>query len=437
MLVSAYRCLSDHVHPVIKLSVLLIAVSVALPFSASDSHAADWTEFRGPLGNGIAPDVNLPVHWSESQNIQWKIPVPGKGWSSPVVASGRIYLTTAVSVGDDDSAQSLRLLCLNAANGEVVWTQELFQTSGDRKVEIHQKNSHASPTPIIEGDQIYVHFGPHGTACVKTDGDVVWKNTDLDYLPQHGNGGSPALYRDRLIICCDGRDVQYAVALDKSSGKELWRVDQATDASRGFSFCTPTIITVNGKPQAVCPASGAVFSYDPETGREIWRVDYGEGYSVVPRPVFGNGLVFVSSGFGDQQLYAIDPTGAGNVTDSHVVWKTKKGVPRSPSVLLHDNLLFMVDDRGIASCIESTTGELHWQHRMGGAFSASPTYSNGLIYFQNEEGGTTVVRASDSYEEVAENQIGENEERTFASFAVIDDSILLRNETHLYRITNQ
>ena len=414
-----------------------IAALIVTGSSHLSAHAAEWPEFRGPLGNGVVSDAKLPVRWSESENIQWKVPIPGKGWSSPVVAEGRVYLTTAVSTGEDDASQSLQLLCLDADDGSSIWSTKLFQTTDSPEVEIHQKNSHASPTAVIEGNRIYVHFGPHGTACVDTRGKVVWTNTELKYLPQHGNGGSPALYKDRLIICCDGRDVQYAVALDKSNGKELWRANQETDATRGFSFCTPTVIPVEGSDQVICPASGAVFSYDPETGREIWRVDYDQGYSVVPRPVFGNGLIFVCSGFGDQQLFAIDPSGTGDVTDSHVVWKTKKGVPRSPSLLLHENHLFFVDDRGIASCLESTTGELHWQHRLGGGFSASPTYANGLIYFQNETGTTTVIQATDSYEEVAVNEIGEKGERTFASFAVIDDSILLRNETHLYRITDR
>lgn len=411
---------------------LILMLSCALCFK--QAGAADWTEFRGPTGQGIADVKGLPTTWSESENVAWKVAVPGVGWSSPVVADNRIYLTTAVTEGVAKAAKtSLRVLCLQAADGGVVWNEEVFSHDASG-VEMHQKNSHASPTPILEGDRLYVHFGSNGTACLQTDGQVVWKNEDLKYAPQHGNGGSPAVADNILIICCDGKDKRFVVGLNKSTGEEVWRQDRELEPSRGFSFCTPTIIKVDDQLQAVCPGSGGVWAYDPQSGEQLWRVAYGEGYSVVPRPVFGHGLVYVCSGFGDQQLFAIDPTGRGDITDTHVKWTLRKGVPKSPSLLLVESELYMVDDKGVATCLDARSGELHWQQRLTGGFSASPTLADGLIYFQNETGVTTVVRPGTTYQEVAQNSLGDGKTRTFASFAFVDNAILLRSETDLYRI---
>lgn len=406
----------------------------AVLFAAGSAHSADWPEFRGPTGQGHANVTDLPVTWNETENIAWKVALPGFGWSSPVVADGHIYLTTAVVVGDGEAAgRSLRVLCLEAETGESVWDVEAFVQQGG-EVEIHSKNSHASPTPALEGDRIYVHFGPHGTACLMTDGSIVWKNQGLLYAPQHGNGGSPALADDLLIICCDGSDERFVVGLDNQTGREIWRTERELEPSSGFSFSTPTILEVGGQSQAICPGSGGVWSYDPKTGEQLWRVAYGEGFSVVPRPVAGHGMVYVCSGFGDGQLFAIDPTGSGDVTDSRVKWKRKKNVPNSPSLLLIGDELYMVDDRGIASCVDALSGELCWRQRLTGGFSASPSFADGMVYFQNETGVTTVVKPGREYEEVAKNELGDGKTRTFASFAFTDNAILLRSETHLYRI---
>ncbi|HIF01384.1 MAG TPA: serine/threonine protein kinase [Planctomycetes bacterium] len=413
--------------------LLFLMLSVA--FAPQITTAADWTEFRGPTGQGHSDAVDLPTTWSEDQNIAWKVDVPGNGWSSPVVSGGRIYVTTAIPVGDaSPPLHSLRVLCLSATNGETIWNAEVFRHSADEQVESHNKNSHASPTPILQDDRLYVHFGPHGTACLKTDGSVIWKNSELVYAPQHGNGGSPAIAGDVLIICCDGKDYRFVVGLDKNSGDQVWKTDRPLNPSRGFSFSTPTVLSAGGQTQAICPGSGGVWSYDTKTGQQLWQVEYGEGYSVVPRPVVGHGLVYVSSGFGDQQLFAIDPTGRGDITDSHVRWKIKKAVPKSPSVLLVGDELYMVDDGGIASCRDAVSGDLHWQERLGGKFSASPSLADGVIYFQDETGTTTVVQPGTEYLEIAKNQLGDGETRTFASFAFVDNAILLRSETSLYRI---
>lgn len=397
----------------------------------ADAHA-DWPEFRGPTGQGLATASGLPVSWSESRNIVWKTPIAGLGWSSPVIVAGRIYLTTAIpGTGNDD--QSLQALCLDAESGDLIWQRELFQQHG--KVEINRFNSHASPTPIVEQNRLYVHFGPHGTACLDLDGNVVWKTDKLQYRPQHGNGGSPAIADDLLIICCDGTDVQYVVGLEKATGEIRWKTDRDTQPVKGFSFSTPLIIEAGGRRQAICPGSDAVFSYEPATGREIWRVRYGDGYSVVPRPVYAQGLVFVCTGYNHPSLLAIDPTGRGDVTDSHVVWQTSSEVPHNPSPLVVGDNLYLVSDRGIASCLDARTGKQHWRERIESEYWASPVYADGKIYFQDKFGTGVVIAAGTEFHELGRNLLG-NDDRSFASYAVSDGALFIRTETHLYRIAD-
>lgn len=405
-------------------------------------QATDWTEFRGSGGQGHADQIQPALQWSESENITWKVELPGVGWSSPVVAADSIYVTTAVlgaTDKDEDAGASLslRTIKLNADSGEVIWDKEVFRIDDSSDLEFHKKNSHASPTPIFRDGRIYVHFGPYGTACLNESGDVLWKNTNLIYSPTHGNGGSPALAENRLIICCDGNDKRFVVGLDSDSGEEVWRTEREFSPSRGFSFSTPTIIEVAGESVAICPGSGGVFAYTIDTGKQVWRVNYDEGYSVVPRPVVGNGLVYVCSGFGDSQLFAIDPNGSGDITDDNVKWKVKKGVPKSPSILLVDESIYMVDDAGIATCVNALTGDVKWQKRLKGKYSASPVFAGGHIYFQSETGKTTVVKPGDSLAVVETNQIGDGKDRTFASFAFDGNAILLRSETALYRIEDR
>jgi outer membrane protein assembly factor BamB len=390
------------------------------------SAAADWQEFRGPNGRGHV-DGAIATSWSETENISWKVPIPGLGWSSPVTRDGRIYLSTAVA-GErkGESGHVLRVLCLRAKDGKTVWNIEAFWQPEDDRVQVHSKNSHASPTPVLEGDRLYVHFGPHGTACLDLAGKVLWRNRGLRYQPTHGNGGSPAIAGKVLIICCDGQDEQFVVGLDKTTGKQIWRSEREAEVSRGFSFCTPTIIRHEGRAQAICPGSGAVVSYAPATGKKLWDVGYGEGYSVVPRPQFAHGLLFVCSGFGDNQLLAIDPRGK-------VKWRTKKMVPKSPTPIIVGDALYMVSDSGIATCLDARTGKKRWQERLGGKFSASPITAGGHIYFLSESGNTTVIKAGPSYKEVARNSI-DARDRTFATLTPADGGLLLRSETDLYRI---
>lgn len=397
---------------------------------AASAFAGDWPEFRGPTGDGISMATNIPVEWSATENITWKQPIPGVGWSSPVLSQEKIYLTTAVT--EDSGAVSLRALCLDANNGRILWDAEAFRPDEASAKAIHSKNSLASPTPIVTNDRLYVHFGHMGTAALDLAGNVIWRQSSLAYEPQHGNGGSPILVDDLLVFHCDARENPFIVALDRATGSIRWRTNRDSPASRKFSFSTPTRIEIDGQQQIISPASGYVGAYDPADGREIWRVNYGEGYSVVPRPVFANGLLFLASGYEKPTLYAIDPKRAsGDVTDTHIQWKHDKGAPLTPSAIAVGSELYFVADGGVATCVDATTGKVHWTKRLGGNFSASPIFADGRLYFQSEEGVTHVINPGTEFESIATNDL---ESRTLASPLPDDGRIYLRSETDLWRI---
>lgn len=407
-------------------SLLLLAIFLwMIPLAAL---AEDWREFRGPTGQGHYAGKGLATEWSTTKNVVWKQKIPGHGWSSPIVLKGRIYLTTAVPV-EKSKDLSLQAICVDADQGNLIWQKEVFLQDGKKAPRIHSKNSHASPTPLTDGKQVYVHFGHQGTAALDLDGNVVWRNKELRYAPVHGNGGSPILVDKQLVFSADGGDKQFIVALDVKNGKVLWKTDRNSTASRKFSFGTPLLITVDGKRQIISPASDAIVAYDLE-GKELWRATY-DGYSVIPRPVHGHGMIFFSTGYDRPSLLAIETNGKGDVTESHIKWKEAKGAPHTPSPLLVGDELYVVSDGGLATCLDARTGKQHWQERLDGAFSASPLYADGKIYFQSEDGVTTVIRAGQKFERLVTNTMGE---RTFASFAVADGVIYLRTETQLYRI---
>jgi outer membrane protein assembly factor BamB len=392
----------------------------------------DWTEFRGPTGQGLSTATGLPTHWGQQENVAWRHEIPGKGWSSPIVVGKRLYLTTAVPKETSDSGpQSLRALCVDAVKGNIVWNVEVFQQAGG--VKIHEKNSHASSTPITDGKRLFVHFGTYGTACLAlADGEILWRNQELKYSPVHGNGGSPVLVDGLLIVSCDGADEQFVVALDTTGGMIRWRTPRNLSPAMGFSFGTPLVIRIDGKQQVVSPGSDAVVAYDPQNGHEIWKVKYPGGYSVVPRPVFGLNLLFVCTGFNTPTLLAIRPEGAsGDVTETHVAWRLKKAVPLDPSPLLVDDALYLISDNGVATCLEATTGTERWQQRIGGNFWASPIYADGKIYLQSEEGDGIVLSPGPEYQELARNPL---RELTRASYAVGDGALFIRSEKHLARV---
>ena len=404
---------------------------------ASPAAARDWPQFRGPGGQGHSDAKGLPVEWSESKNIAWKKALPGSGWSSPVLVDGKLYLTAAVPKGGAKSSarveRELRVFCLDAADGKIVWDREVFK-QGAKSPNIHRKNSHASPTPVYEDGRIYVHFGHQGTACLDTGGKVLWRNRELAYPPVHGGGGSPVIAGNRLIFTCDGARDPFVAGLVKSSGRLAWKFKRDTGAKKKFSFATPLVIKADGKDQVIAPGSGGVSALDPRTGREIWFVDYDQGYSVIPRPVFGHGMVFVSSGYDRPTAFAIRVGGKGDVTGTHVEWETDDRAPNTPSMLLVGDELYMVSDGGVTSCLDAKTGDVYWSERTGGGTSASPIYADGRIYIQDEKGTATVIAAGKDFKKLATNRL---DARTLASYAVTDGAIYIRSETHLYKVAGR
>lgn len=395
-------------------------------------HAGDWREFRGPTGQGHSLAKGLPLTWSTTENVTWRVDVEGKGWASPVLLDGKLYLATAVPKSDEPTAaQTLRAVCLDAATGKQLWQRDLFEQPEGQK--IHGKNSHASATPVTDGKRLWVHFGTQGTACLELDGTVVWTTRELKYVPVHGNGGSPVLVDDVLVVNCDGGDTQSVVALEQATGKIRWKTARSVTPKKGFAFCTPLLIEVNGGRQLVSAGPDAVCAYDPKTGTELWKARYAGGYSVVPRPVYGHGMVYLSTGYDSPRLLAIKVDGQGDVTDTHIAWELKKGAPLNPSPLLVGDEVYVVSDNGIATCLDARTGTQHWQERVGGNYSASPLFAEGRIYVQSEDGVTTVLRAGTKFEELGKSELGE---RTLASWAVDDTAaaIFLRTEKGLFRI---
>ena len=409
-------------------SLVLSCAALFSPCLAWSS--SDWPQFRGPDGDGISASKNIPLHWNASTSKAWSVEVPGSGWSSPVVADGKVYLTSAVPDGAGDI--SLNAICMDAGTGKLLWnTGVLHPEPGEAKA-MHKKNTAASPSPIVAGGRLYVHFGHMGTAALDLAGKVIWTQTSLKYKPVHGTGGSPALVNGLLVFSGDGAAEPFVAALDAASGAVRWQTPRQTTAKKNFSFSTPQAITVKNQVQVISPGSGFVAAYNPLDGKEIWKVSYGEGYSVVPRPVYAHGLLFLSSGFDAAVLYAIRPEGAvGDATADHVAWTLKKGAPHTPSVVVVDDSLFCVSDAGIASCVDALTGEVRWSERLAGNFSASPVVAEGRIYFQNETGFTHVVKASKTFELLATNELGE---RTLASPAVTDGALFIRGETHLFKL---
>jgi outer membrane protein assembly factor BamB len=398
--------------------LLVIAAAVCLPLDAQE-----WRQFRGPTGQGLSDAKGQPVEWDEARNVAWKVPVPGHGWSSPVVAHGRAWVTTAVTQGRE---MTLRLLSFDAESGRTAQDVEVFRHRSAELLNV--KNSHASPTPVVDDDRVYVHFGSEGTAALTLDGAIVWK-ARYRCETQHGNGGSPVVHAGLVIFTCDGFDAAYVVALDTRTGKERWKTWRRQPWSQAYT--TPLVIRVGEADQVVSPGAHYAAAYEPATGREIWRVHYDDGFSNVPRPVFAHGLVFIATGFQQPSLLAVRPGGQGDVTRSQVVWRLARGVPFTPSPIVAGDHLYMVNDVGILTCVAAETGAIAWQQRVPGNYSASPVLAGGLIYLQSEEGVTTVFRPGLSFQAVAVNRL---DAPTLASMAVAGQSFYIRTAEHLYRI---
>jgi outer membrane protein assembly factor BamB len=408
---------------------VLAVVGMVLAAAAARGDDAWWPQFRGPGGQGHAQVAEAPLVWSETSHVAWKTPLEGRGWSSPVVADGQVWLTAA-----RDEGRSLRAVCVDLANGCVVRDVEVFRI--EQPDSINPKNSYASPTPVLDGQgRVYVHFGTFGTACLETaTGRSVWTSQELQLDHKEGPGSSPLIWNNLLVLPCDGLDVQYIAALDRFTGRVVWKTDRtgANNPNPDFrkAYSTPLVIDHQGQPQLISAGADRLYAYDPATGDELWWVDY-NGFSVVPRPVFAHGLLYVVTNYGRPALSVVRPGTSGDLTASNVVWSTTQQVPASPSLLVVDDLLYMVSNRGVATCLDARTGEEVWTERLGGNFSASPLYAAGRIYFWSEEGTTTVIRPGRTFELLAENQL---DGAFMATPAALAGALIVRTDTHLYRI---
>ena len=398
-----------------------------------------WPMFRGPQGSGAVAVSRLPLFWSETNNVLWKIAIPHVGWSTPVVQDDQIWATSATEKGHDFFA-----FCVDVKSGKILFEKQLFHSDTPEPLG-NAVNRYASPSPAIEKGRVYVHFGSYGTACLDTStGEVLWKREDLKCRHYRGPGSSVILHRDLLIVTFDGVDVQYVTALDKRTGKTVWKSDRTIvwkdldekgqpkrDGDFRKGFATPLVIRAGGKEQLISPASSTLFAYEPDTGKEIWRVRNTEHTPAVS-PVFGGGLVLAVTGHGAAEMLAVRPEGSGDVTDSHVAWRVAgKDVPLTPSPVALSGLLYMLADHGAATCIDIATGKTVWREMLGGSYLASPIHDGERIYFFGGSGKTTVLRAGRTFEKLAENHLAAG---FMASPAVAGDSLILRTKTHLYRI---
>ncbi len=402
-----------------------------LAFSAvCRSQTQDWPQFRGPGGDGRSGSLRLPVRWSETQNVRWKTAIHDRGHSSPVVLGGQIWLTTASADG-----RRMYALSLDAASGRIRQDRLVFENPEPQFC--HPMNSYASPTPVIEPGRVYVHFGRYGTACLDTaTARTLWERRDLLCDHWRGPGSSPILYGNLLILTFDGYDVQYLAALDKKTGRTVWKTDRSTDFGQEDgdlrkAFSTPVVIETGGRTQLISCGSHEAMAYDPLTGRELWKVNYQPGFTSTARPLFDRQLLYLFSGFGRSELLAVRPGGTGNVTASHVAWRSGQSIPQKPSAVLVNGMLLMVHDSGMASCIEASTGRTLWQERTGGQFSASALEAAGHVYFFDHEGTATVIAADKTFRRLAVNRLNEG---CMASPAVSGKALILRTASFLYRL---
>lgn len=430
---------------------LCVCLAAVLYVGVAEAGDDVWPGWRGPSGQGTANVTGLPVRWSESRGLIWKLPLPGRGNSSPVIQDRKVWLTTAVDVPSSKERAkerraastnsmplrvsdfvSLRAVCVDLDSGKLLHNVELM-TQRDPQM-VHIDNTYATPSPIIEGDRLYCHYGPPGFACLDTrTRKVVWENRDLVVAHENGPGSSPVLWGDLLIVHCDGIDQQYIIALDKNTGEPVWKTKRSGSLNANpqlrKAYATPLVVELNGIPQVISPAADWLYGYHAATGEELWRLNYGElGFSNSARPVYGNGLIYTCTGYMKSKLLAV------RVNQSHqpeVVWEYTRQVPNVASPLLVDDLLYFASDKGIASCVDALSGEMVWTQRIGARFWPSPLYADGRLYFFDRNGSTVVMEPGREAKVLSKNQL---DGQFFATAAVIDGAMVLRTDKALYRV---
>lgn len=430
----------------------IVVVVLAL---ASSVLAVDWPEWRGPGGQGLGQATDLPLEWSETENVVWKTNIPGRGWSSPVIDEGRIWVTTSMMQESSPEERErrlksitnsqpvtildqleLRAVCLDQETGEIVHDVSLI--SEEKPDPIHVQNSYATPTPILDDGKLYCHFGTHGTACVDAaTGERLWVNRELHLNHENGPGSSPVLYENLLIFHCDGSDVQYIAALDTTTGNVAWKTDRTgtlhSNPQLRKAYCTPLLAPIGNEVQLLSPGADWVYGYDPATGEELWKLKYGQlGFSNSARPLFHNGMSYIATGFMKSTLLAIDHEDPNN---PKIAWTFKKQVGEVPSPIRVDDLLYLIsDDGGVVTCIEADSGTQVWQKRIGGSHWASPIYADGRLFFFSKEGETVVLAPGREFNVLARNPL---DGMLMATGAALGDSLYLRTDKAVYRISQQ
>jgi outer membrane protein assembly factor BamB len=420
-------------------ALTLIILSTHSNQGTNRLHAERWNQFRGPSGQGISNAQSVPTQWSDNENVAWKTPVHDRGWSSPIIAKDKVWLTTAT-----ESGHQLCVVAVSLKTGAIMQDTLIFTVKDPQFA--HKFNSYASPTPVTDGDRVYVTFGSPGSACLDSDsGKTLWERKDIECNHFRGAGSSPILYKDLLIMNFDGSDFQFVIALDKHTGETKWKTKRSIDYRdlgpdgkpeadgdwrKGFS--TPHVATFNETPTLLSIGSKALYAYNPLTGNELWRTESRIGHSASTRPTVTDNMIFYCTGFSKGEIWAVRPGGDGDVTTSNVTWTFKRSVSNKPSLIWKNNRLFMIHDGGVATCLDASTGKTIWQERIGGNYSASPLLWNDLIYFFSEEGKTTIIKAEDKFNIIATNELSSG---FMASPAVSNGALILRTKSHLLKIS--
>lgn len=434
--------------------VSVIALAARCHPADVPSRGVNWPQWRGPDGSGVSPETNLPAEWNDQKNIEWKTPLPGRGHSSPIVWGGRIFLTTSIegpevpgaapvkhqiegkeflhpdSVGGN-RRHTLKVLCVDAAAGKILWERTAYE--GAVYDNRHKKNTFASPTPATDGRLVYAFFGSEGLYAYDFSGKPAWKFTPGGIATMGmGAGTSPVLFESLVILQCDedSGERSFLVALDKKTGREVWRTPRKVQVS----WATPILVKAGNRMELVTSGNENVIAYDPATGKELWR-SAGVQSNAIPSPVAGHGLVFVTAGFPAKRVFAIRPGGSGDVTATpNVVWKYEKGTAYVPSPILYGGYLYLVTDRGLVTCLDAKTGEVKYEGARVPApamFTSSLVAMDGKLFLTSEDGDTFVIKAGPQHEVLGANSL---KEPIYASLAVSHGRIFIRGDKHLYAI---
>jgi outer membrane protein assembly factor BamB len=410
-----------------------ICLAFSLSLGAMGLRAENWPEFRGPDRQGHSAEKNLPLKWSQRENIRWKAAIPGDSWSTPIIWADRVFLTTAT-----DKGESCRVVSLDSGTGKVLWDREVFRQKPRKK---ETRNSYATPSPVTDGERVYAVYSDGSFAAVNFDGSVVWTNRDHPFYSQHGLGASPILTGGLIIMTMDASsegedkligwqkpwDKSYVLALDAKTGKERWKTMRGVTR---ISHGTPTLWTgPDGRVQVVSEAGDVVQGFDRDTGEKLWTSAV-EGEGKVPSTLVADGMVFTAGGFrGRESIKAFRLGEKGDLKEKNLVWEQKKGNPKVPSMVYVKPYLFTVNDTGFATCLKADTGEVVWNERVSGGFSASPVHADGKLYLLDNNGDTTVIEAGPQFKVLAKNPLSEP---TQASMAVAGGRFFIRTEKHLY-----